>query len=204
MTANQINYWRQREEMRHNVASEGETSRHNKETEKAAKSQINLGYAQLNETSRHNVASEQLSWANLNESKRHNVATETLTANNLQEAKRHNLVAEQQNAAAIAETGAHNRVSEAIAIGNAKLESDTKKYVADKSFQASKYATDVKRVSDKYATDKRAYIDYKTTEMTNANQSAIALSNNVTKIGTTTMEQVGKLGQSLLGIVDFF
>lgn len=114
MTANNINYWGYRENQRHNLAMEdyyqdslAETKRHNVATETTANEQVKvawannqvawannqLGWSQLDETIRHNKASESISWANVdlgwanvNETRRHNLATEQnqLLATNLQ------------------------------------------------------------------------------------------------------------------------
>lgn len=72
MTQNQINYAKLREDIRHNVATEGYTGvelaegqRHNTATEQ--------------EAYRHNVAGEQLNWYNAGETQRHNVKTEDLS-----------------------------------------------------------------------------------------------------------------------------
>lgn len=72
MTNNQINYQRQVEEARHNVASEAETSRHNVMTEGetqrhdvATESETNRHNVSVEmETSRHNIQEEGIGWAN--------------------------------------------------------------------------------------------------------------------------------------------
>lgn len=112
MTQNQINYWKLQEDSRHNVATEGETNRHNVVTE-----QVDLGT--LAESGRHNRATEaetartnraneairtqanQIDLGKLAESSRHNQATEGLTA-------RQNAI----NAARQSEDARHNRVAE--------------------------------------------------------------------------------------------
>lgn len=212
MTANQINYWRYREELRHNQAAEGENVRHNKVSEQTAKAQINLGYSQLHETSRHNIAGEQVSWANLSEGRRHNIATETLNANSLQETARHNKVTETNQAVEIGEHIRHNKSMESISQANARLDADTKRQVAQKNYEGTKYTADRNLISNKYGTDVKAASDrYKTdtdfrsklitTEMTNDTQRAIAMGNAVVDIGTAVIGQVGRLGQSLVGFI---
>lgn len=67
MTANQINAARQREDNRHNLETERqgrdvivETNRHNVQQEKIGWGQVGVGYAQVAEMKRHNVATERL------------------------------------------------------------------------------------------------------------------------------------------------
>lgn len=81
MTANQINYWRLKEDTRAHLANEGESRRHNLATE--------------GETRRTNLANESIKSGNLLETIRHNVAGEEETRrSNLAkelETNRHNL-----------------------------------------------------------------------------------------------------------------
>lgn len=72
MTNNQINYQRQVEDARHNVASENETSRHNVVTEGETQRHDVVTESETNrhnvstemETSRHNIQEEGIGWAN--------------------------------------------------------------------------------------------------------------------------------------------
>lgn len=121
MTTNQIAYFSAKEQQRHNLQDESirrqtntineshfarmdsETLRHNLATEQQAREQLNLGYAQLDlgnrqleETQRHNYASESLSLGTLQESARHNRASELIASNTLAETVSHNRETEKQ------------------------------------------------------------------------------------------------------------
>lgn len=88
MTSNQINYGNYLENQRHNKVSEAETQRHNTTVEDLTRSynkaSIDLGYAQLAETTRHNQAQESYNVSYLNEVTRHNYATESIDASKVQ------------------------------------------------------------------------------------------------------------------------
>lgn len=79
MTNNQINYWRYKEDSRHNKVSEVETERHNRVTEVETQRHNVVSEGEVlrhnvvteNETQRHNVRME-------NETERHNVESEIL------------------------------------------------------------------------------------------------------------------------------
>lgn len=58
MTTLLVNYWRQVEDARHNLATEKEAIRHNMNQESIGYGNIGLGYAQLNEALRHNKVME--------------------------------------------------------------------------------------------------------------------------------------------------
>lgn len=69
MTSNQINYAKHKEEVRHNkeMESQGrsviqETGRHNLASEDIGYSNVGLGYSNLAESSRHNRAQESINW----------------------------------------------------------------------------------------------------------------------------------------------
>lgn len=87
MTQNQIMFQQHKEQVRHNLATEGENQRHNVVTEtetnrtnlanegiKRESNAINL--QSVVEQGRHNKATEQLGYANLAENSRHNLMTE--------------------------------------------------------------------------------------------------------------------------------
>lgn len=114
-----------KENQRHNVVTEGETSRHNQVSE-------GIDISNLAETKRHNVANEKEAnrhntvteaqgQQQLDETKRHNIAGETLNLGQLQETKRHNVASERLQgtdlnikANTLAETSRHNIEQEAI------------------------------------------------------------------------------------------
>lgn len=66
------------ENIRHNIAYEGELRRHNIATEQLSSKQLDLSTATLNETIRSHRASEAISWGNLSELQRHNKAQESI------------------------------------------------------------------------------------------------------------------------------
>lgn len=140
MTKNQIDYWRYREDQRHNQASEkeenrsnlakeGENYRHNTSTEKETHrhnvATEGIDISKLNETQRHNKETEALGKGNLqlgrdtlNESRRHNVATES-------EANRHNVATEGISIGNLNESIRHNMAAESLGYGNLSLGQDT-------------------------------------------------------------------------------
>lgn len=91
MTSVQVQYWANKEQQRHNMATEGETYRHNVVTE-------NQNQQSITEVARHNRATEDIQYGNLFETKRHNLATEKeVTRHNVateNEAVRHNVATE--------------------------------------------------------------------------------------------------------------
>lgn len=104
MTANLINYWRHKEDARHNLESEkltananAEIARHNRVQETISHGQIQLGYAQLSETTRHNLANEGLQAKQIEVTHSHNLAMEDLQYAQLQESHRHNVSTETWN-----------------------------------------------------------------------------------------------------------
>lgn len=69
MTANQIAFYKAREEKRHNLQTEGqtdvaqsETKRHNLEQERVGWGNVGVGYSGIAESRRHNVQTENLNW----------------------------------------------------------------------------------------------------------------------------------------------
>lgn len=68
MLAVQVQYWDMRERMRHNKVAERQTDR-----------SLYLQEESLEETKRHNVATETFNYSNLAEVQRHNLATESLS-----------------------------------------------------------------------------------------------------------------------------
>nr|UDL14537.1 MAG: hypothetical protein [Picobirnavirus sp.] len=97
MTANLVHYWQHKEQARHNVVTEEQTAsynaevkRHNLESELISHRQIDLGYDQLAETTRHNQVSESNQLLQIQESIRHNKASERLQSQSIAETVRHN------------------------------------------------------------------------------------------------------------------
>lgn len=89
MTNVQVNYWANKEQARHNAATEAqarnelaEITRHNKvgETISAGSLQESIRHNKATESEmhRHNVAGENISWSGLEETKRHNKAQESI------------------------------------------------------------------------------------------------------------------------------
>lgn len=122
MTKNQIEYWRNVEAQRSNLATEAETNRSNlareRETNRSNLANERENYrsniAREYETTRHNKASEQLGNKQLKEAVRSNLAKETETRRNnmatLAEAARSNQAREQENTfARVADTKIRNR-----------------------------------------------------------------------------------------------
>lgn len=123
MTHNQIEYYKLQEDIRHNQAGEGETNRHNVETEKYNISTLNESIrhnrvgenetvrhnqAVERETNRTNVANEGIKAATLNETIRNNKAT-------LQESTRSHKANEQLQRDTINESIRHNTKTEDVA-----------------------------------------------------------------------------------------
>lgn len=127
MTGNQIKYWELQERKRSNRQTEMETGRHNRATENVESGKLQNAINTLAETSTHNRAMEQQAINELNESNRHNVATELESGrhnratemqaiNDLAERARSNIANEINVRAQIAETAQHNRNSEAESV----------------------------------------------------------------------------------------
>lgn len=136
MTHNQIEYYKLQEDIRHNQAGEGETNRHNVETEKYNISTLNesirhnrVGESETirhnqaveRETNRTNVANENIKAATLNETIRNNKAT-------LQEATRSHKANEQLQRDTIDESIRHNKETE----GESKRHNKETEDVADR------------------------------------------------------------------------
>lgn len=68
MLAVQVQYWDLQERKRHNVVTERQGDRN-----------LNILEAGQKETARHNLVSEELGWANLDETKRHNIVVEGIS-----------------------------------------------------------------------------------------------------------------------------
>lgn len=81
MTQNQIRYWEHKENVRHNTTTETETNRHNvvteRETERNNRFNNGIDLGKLNESVRHNQATERLGLLQHGETVRSNVARET-------------------------------------------------------------------------------------------------------------------------------
>lgn len=176
MTTNQIAYFSAKEQQRHNLATERETGRrntideshfvrmdaetlrHNLATEQQARDQLNLGYAQLDlgnrqleETQRHNYASESLSLGTLNESIRHNKASETIASNTLAETIMHNREVEKMqdelNGSQITANYAQaNKVSREASLAAQKTETEKKQ---QSLLEAQQKLTDAKTATEK-------------------------------------------------------
>lgn len=99
METHRSNVARETETKRYNIASLDEVSRHNLQTEALGRQNVALGYAQLAELQRSNLAREL-------ETNRSNLAREA-------ETQRSNLVREGQQEAQISEMQRHNRAAEA-------------------------------------------------------------------------------------------
>lgn len=105
MTTNQIEYAKLLETRRNNIATLEETSKHNRATE-------NFSLSSLQETVTHNRNTESLGSQTLNETVRHNKAGESINLANLQETTRHNIATEQYSLSNLQETAKHNRETE--------------------------------------------------------------------------------------------
>lgn len=81
----------------HYARQDEETHRSNLANEAIKRSQVGLGYAQLDETSRHNREAETYTWFQAYESARHNMAHEQLESSKLSETARHNVATETEN-----------------------------------------------------------------------------------------------------------
>lgn len=135
MTSNQVAYAAHLEDVRHNTVSEQETERSNKARE-AETSRHNQVWEQ--ETSRHNQVVEQQGWASLEETNRHNLATEDIGRQqvdfqraNLRETVRHNAASENLQAYA----NESNRIS---AIGSYWQNQDQRELTKAKTAQTKK------------------------------------------------------------------
>lgn len=80
MTRNQIAYAEVREKHRANTAAETENQRHNRAQESIGSGNISLGYSQLGENIRHNLAGEELNFQNYLLAKELNPAKIALTS----------------------------------------------------------------------------------------------------------------------------
>nr|AVX53540.1 putative ORF1 [Marmot picobirnavirus] len=117
MTQIQVDYWRNVETKRHNVATEGqavnelkEAKRHNTVGEKETRRHNVAGEK---ETKRHNIATESTEKGKLTETRRHNKAGESIDRYKAKETKRHNKASEGIDRSKTSETRRHNQVTEA-------------------------------------------------------------------------------------------
>lgn len=94
MTKNQIEYHKLLETQRSNQANEAIQSERNAQTYDLGLKNYGLGLQQLAETSRHNVATEQLNKLSLDETSRHNLQSEYQNAQALLEQQRHSRAVE--------------------------------------------------------------------------------------------------------------
>lgn len=140
MTANQINYQRNVENNRHNLATEQETARNNRATE-AETNRANL--AREGETSKHNRASEKQARKELKETRRSHKANEKLGSLTLLETNRHNLATENQAAANLDLNKYLGELSASTSLASAQISADAHKYAAQLSAAASKYSADI-------------------------------------------------------------
>lgn len=156
MTHNQIEYWKYREGNRHNIVTENETRRHNVVGE-------NIDLGKLNESIRHNKATESIGWdqnaierGKLSETQRHNQATEYQGLRDLDiksasqaEQVRHNQASERLTgtdlnikAENVQETQRHNVASEGIESSRAESYATQAESQAEVN-RANKALTDV-------------------------------------------------------------
>lgn len=126
VTHNQIDYWKYKEEERHNLATEEDTDIQNRETNRHNVATENFNLMNLAEGKRHNLATEvELNRHNIQteqETNRHNVSTEQLGRDELNEAVRHNKSTESIGYATLAETKRSNLAREVLT-SNANAES---------------------------------------------------------------------------------
>lgn len=118
MTANQINFAKQREEARHNLVSEGQKERDiaiGERTAAAAELQAQTASSRQIEDARHNQVGEQINWFSAIETGRHNLAGETIQSRLAGETVRHNRAAESVQQGTLAESIRHNKIGEAQA-----------------------------------------------------------------------------------------
>lgn len=139
MTANQINYAKHREDVRHNLRSEQQKDRDLAIGEKNAVTNAysaETGRLSHYETARHNREQESINWFQSRETARHNVVSESQFATQLAETQRHNVASEQlqsrqtavqesqlsesirHNSSVERETSRHNKVSELLSAGD--------------------------------------------------------------------------------------
>lgn len=114
MTRNQIGYQQNVETERNNRVVAAETQRHNLATEDIGYRNVDLGYANLNETARSNRAREQISYSELGERYRHNTADEAIRQFANYESQRHNILGEELGRSELAERQRSNKATEAI------------------------------------------------------------------------------------------
>lgn len=110
MTANQINYARHQEDVRHNLETESQ------------------GRQVIAETGRHNLVTEDIGWYNAYEAGRHNRETESIGWFTAKETKRHNIAQEgigwanvNLGYANLAEVTRHNKANEALGWSNVDI-----------------------------------------------------------------------------------
>lgn len=115
MTKNQIEYLKLQELQRSNRANEALTEKRDTTTRE-------LGFANLGETSRHNLATERHNTLVLGETQRHNYAQEAHNSAVLDETSRHNLAMEAHNERIASEQERSNRANESVKIGGLSLE----------------------------------------------------------------------------------
>lgn len=107
MTKNQIEYLKHKETQRSNLRNEELTAQRDATNRE-------LGFGNLAEATRHNVATERHNAAVLDETSRHNLATEANEANKLLETTRHNQATERVQELTLSESVRHNQVVEGI------------------------------------------------------------------------------------------
>lgn len=105
MTQNQINYWKYKEDQRANKIKEAETERHNRATESAE-------WGKINESKRHNVASENNELFSNVTQRSHYARQDQISLNQLSETQRHNMTAENNELARITEIARSNVANE--------------------------------------------------------------------------------------------
>lgn len=150
MTYNQIQYWNLQETKQHNRNVEQETALHNRNTEA-------LDIGKLNETTRHNVKSEDIESGKL--------AVQQFNAN---EAKRHNQATEKVDIGRLNETARHNQVQEGVDLGNLSINASESVYKKDNmqaqtnKYVAEKDLNEIKTIRETIASEMdKIELDYK-------------------------------------------
>lgn len=90
MTANLVHYWQHKEQARHNLVTEAQTSAYNAEVARHNVETERLTDRQITESIRHNRVSEAHQLLQIQETQRHNKATEIAQNNAYAETVRHN------------------------------------------------------------------------------------------------------------------
>lgn len=198
MTQNQINFMNAVETNRHQLATENqakldlvEQSKHNRATE------LNANQT-LSELNRHNLATEGATIKANKEQRRHNKATE-------KETSKHNRKTEKQGDVDLVERGRHNLATENLT----SQDIEAKKYVADRSANASiqsasisaeaaKYSADAHAAATKYAANIGAAMDKYRADIDAATQKYKNVNDNRTKTQIANDDRESRNVQAML------